>query len=351
MIAKSGCWLQRAMCVAAGFTIWGFGQVSALGGVQGISPLAVGGVPSAAEADKAGMAVLPQVLPLAFGSPGPQLRMPQAVVAAAAVGPGQPQILAAVPEGPAGGGEMSERPPKSVGRSLLYSAMVPGAGQLYAGSRGRAAFFFVLEVVGWGTYINWNTKGNDIEDEFRARADTTWSPFNYLKWRNSTIARNSSITHALPCSTFVEAGIVTRPSMSVPESLKGCADSEVQQYYELIGKYNQFVSGWADVTDRNLSPVQPTEVDSAENFLSETRLSYEDRRNDSNRYLKRASTVGGLILVNHIISAIDAARVARKRRDGEGEARIAARTRLVVSLREDSTGRTMPMLVAYRPLR
>lgn len=348
MIA-SGCWLQRAMCVAAGFTIWGFGQVSAEEGVQGTSPLATGAAPSAAEADNAGMAVLPKVLPLAFGSPGPQLRMPQDVVAAAVVGPSQPQILAAVSEGPAGGGEMSERPPKSVGRSLLYSAMVPGAGQLYAGSRGRAAFFFVLEVVGWGTYFNWKAKGSDIEDEFRARADTTWSPSRYLTWRTSTIARNSSITHALPCSTFVQAGIAA--SMSVPESLKGCAGPEVQQYYELIGKYDQFVAGWKDVTDQNLSPVQPTEVDSAENFHSKNRLSYEDRRDNSNRYLKRASTLGGLILVNHIISAIDAARVAKKRRDGEGEARIAARTRVVFTLREDSAGRTLPMLVAYRPLR
>ena len=105
MIA-SGCWLQRAMCVAAGFTIWGFGQVSAEEGVQGTSPLATGAAPSAAEADNAGMAVLPKVLPLAFGSPGPQLRMPQDVVAAAAVGPSQPQILAAVSEGPAGGGDV-----------------------------------------------------------------------------------------------------------------------------------------------------------------------------------------------------------------------------------------------------
>jgi hypothetical protein len=138
---------------------------------------------------------------------------------------------------------------------------------------------------------------------------------------------------------------------TVPEALKGCAGSEIQQYYELVGKYNQFVSGWADVTDEDGVRVQPTQVDSAENFLSEIRLTYEDRRNDSNKYLKRASTIGGLILVNHIISAVDAARVAKKRRLGESEARIAGRTRLLFSLREDSVGRTMPMLVAYRPLR
>ena len=27
----------------------------------------------------------------------------------------------------------------------------------------------------------------------------------------------------------------------------GCDDSEIPQYYELIGKYDQFVSGWTDL--------------------------------------------------------------------------------------------------------
>ena len=346
MIAKSGCWLQRAMCVAAGFTIWGFGQVLAEGGGQGNSPLAVGAVPTAAEADKAGMAVLPRVLPLAFGS-GPQLRMPQAVVAAAAVGPGQPQILAAVPEGPAGGGEMSERPPKSVGRSLLYSAMVPGAGQLYAGSRGRAAFFFVLEVVGWGTYFNWKAKGSDIEDEFRARADTTWSPSRYLTWRTSTIARNSSITHALPCSTFVQAGIAA--SMSVPESLKGCAGPEVQQYYELIGKYDQFVAGWNDIQDSTGTKFKDLlKVDNPADVTSPHRDAYEIRRDDSNKYLKRATNIAGLILVNHVFSAIDAARAARATANGADKASLQRRMRFAF-FRGGGSGKT-PMIVAYKPI-
>ena len=60
--------------------------------------------------------------------------------------------------------------------------------------------------------------------------------------------------------------------------------------------------------------------------------------------------MGGFILVNHIVSALDAARVARKRRAGESEARINGRTRLTFALREDSAGRTMPALTAYRPL-
>jgi len=338
--------LQRATWGTALFT---FGVLSQVWAQEGVArpetrPLVGGVVPAIAVVAQA--AALPQLLPLAFGLPNRPPRMSDAAVTAT-VADGQPHVLAAVPETPAGGEVMSGRPPRSVGRSLLYSAIVPGAGQFYNGSKRGAALFFGLEVVGWGIYLNWNSKGNDIEDEFRARADTAWSPLSYLAWRTSTIARNSSITHALPCSSYV-ANIA---ASTVPEALKGCAGSEIQQYYELVGKYNQFVSGWADVTDEDGVRVQPTQVDSAENFLSEIRLTYEDRRNDSNKYLKRASTIGGLILVNHVISAVDAARVAKKRRLGESEARIAGRTRLLFSLREDSVGRTMPMLVAYRPLR
>lgn len=362
MIATSRCRLHRAMRVGGVFTalltcgglsqVWADGlsglDGAAAGGDAPSSP-AVAAVPftAAAASREEGSALLPKLLPSAFGAPA---RRTWGSHGATSVGGwdgfGQRHMLAAVPAAPSGGGR-SEGPPKSVGRALLYSAILPGAGELYAGSWRRAAVFFGLEVVGWGVYLNWNDKGKDIEDEFRARADTTWSPLSYLAWRNSTISRNSSITHALPCSSFV-ANITS--STTVPEALAGCAGAERQQYYELIGKYNQFVAGWEDLSDQN-GFVRPTEVDSAENFLSEIRLTYEDRRNDSNRFLKRASTVGGLILVNHVISAVDAARVAKKRRDGEGEARIAARTRLVFFLREDSRGRSMPMLVAYRPLR
>ena len=73
-----------------------------------------------------------------------------------------------------------------------------------------------------------------------------------------------------------------------------------------------------------------TEVDSVENFHSERRLRYEDDRDESNRFLKRASTISGIILINHVISAIDAARVARARAAGADEAALRGRTRLVL---------------------
>lgn len=233
-------------------------------------------------------------------------------------------------------------------KALLLSGLLPGAGEFYAGSMKRAALFFSLEAAAWGMYLGSNGKGNDLEDDFRAVADVEWDPWDYLNWRTSTISRFSSITHALPCSAQVAASPTSTP---VSEALQGCSSSETQQYYELIGKYDQYISGWSDIRDRDGNPVQPTEVDSAENFLSELRLDYEVQRDDSNKYLKRATNLSGLILVNHVISAIDAARVAQARMEGASEAAIDRRTRFAFVLRGDPAyGRGMPMVMAYRPI-
>ena len=231
---------------------------------------------------------------------------------------------------------------RSPKRAFLYSALVPGAGEFWAGSKMRAALFFGLEVLGWGTYMSWSARGDDLESEFRARADTTWNPWNYLVWRDSRQARHSSRTHTLPCdSLFVQASSTT----PVADILKDCGTTETQQYYELIGKYDQFITGWGDITDRAGNQVHYSEVDSAENFHSATRLEYEDQRDDSNKYLKRAGNVAGLLLVNHVLSAIDAARVARARNQGQQEAAIARRLRFHATLDGDRTAR----LTAWRP--
>jgi len=234
-----------------------------------------------------------------------------------------------------GVGSMQEEG-KSPRRAFLFSALLPGAGEFYAGAEKRAVVFAGIEVIALGIYFTWNGKGNDVEKEFRAMADTSWSPLDYLAWRVSTRAsRYSSITHALPCSSFVESG----------GSLRGCDGRETQQYYELIGKYDQFVSGWEDVVDRTGNRVEPTDIDSVENFSSQLRLVYEVKRDDSNKYLKRASNVLGLILVNHALSAIDAARAARISSQGKSAA-LEKRARFAVVLPPQ---RRTPLLVMYKP--
>ena len=241
--------------------------------------------------------------------------------------------------------EVPGKSEKSPGRALLFSAILPGAGEFYAGARKRAAVFFGLEVAAWALWSSWNGEGNDIEDEFRKFADLDdsdddgWDALAYLAWDSSSISSRSSKTHHLPCRSFIEE----------TENFDACPETEKQQYYELIGKYNQFVAGWTDVIDQQGNPVEFSEIDSVENYHSDLRIAYEDRRNDSNKLLKRATNVTGLILVNHALSAIGAARAARSTVPGPGaRSHAAGRTRLAFVLPTGSGFDGTPMLMAYR---
>ena len=122
----------------------------------------------------------------------------------------------------------------------------------------------------------------------RSIVNDGYDPFTYLAWRDSPNSRYSSITHALPCSAYV---VATRSAVPLIDAISACPGSDRQQFYKLIGKYDQFVSGWVDLRD-GWDPVAKdwedpvnkgnlvhfTQVDSAENFQSELRLQYEDCR-------------------------------------------------------------------------
>ena len=241
------------------------------------------------------------------------------------------------------------RKDKSSKRAFLLSALVPGLGEWYAGSKKRGLAFLGAEAALVGMWVAWKGKGNDIVEEFRAVADEYWDPEEYIAWRGSPISKSSSITHALPCSSEVREMYIPAIASGLGADFGGCAASQIQQYYELLGKYDQFVAGWEDLRRGTGDAVAPTKVDSVENFHSELRLRYEDQRDESNRFLKRASTVSGVILINHVISAIDAARVARARATGADEAALRRRTRFALVMQPWTRGH-VPMFVAYKPL-
>ena len=235
-----------------------------------------------------------------------------------------------------GGGESKElvvlvsiRSEKSPGKALFLSALLPGAGEAYAGNLKRAAIFFGLEALGWTLWSTWDGKGNDIVDEFRATAREDWNPLEYIGWRLSSRSRFSSLTHALPCSVYVVTDGV--------DGLADCPKTDAQQYYELIGKYDQFISGWSDLTDGNGNRIEPSAVDSVEHYNSDLRLAYETRRKDS-----------GLILFNHVLSALDASRVARSAAEGKEASAIEGRTRFAFTTRDGLRGGA-PILLAYKP--
>ena len=248
-------------------------------------------------------------------------------------------------------GEINNTSNTSPRRAFFSSILIPGLGQLLAGDTMRGVIFSGVELATLGMYLNWSGKGKDTEDEFRKDAEEQWDPLAYRGWRGSTISRNSSITHALPCSSQVYRSLSTESESDGRLDFGNCEPAEIQQYYELIGKYDQYVAGWEDLVrlpEENRAVW--TEVDSVENFRSQMRLDYEVKRDESNRYLKRASWMTGILLVNHILSAIDAARVARAKAEGVVHSNINLRTRFALTMQGHRRG-GHPMVFAYKPLK
>ncbi len=141
---------------------------------------------------------------------------------------------------------------------ILLSAVVPGTGEMYAGSYIKGAVFLGLEVFLWWKYAGFREKGFDIEEKYEAFADAHWDS---LRWANEYNSDTDPSTHTLP-------------------------DTKTQQYYEMIGKYDQFQAGWDN---------------------QENRDTYMTMRLNSNNEFEKASTCAMLTLANHVFSALDAA--------------------------------------------
>ena len=164
---------------------------------------------------------------------------------------------------------------------ILLSVAVPGAGEFYAGSWLKGAVLLGAEVALWYGYWKFSNRGQEFEDEFHDYADTHWSED---LWQENKTGHDPS-THTLP-------------------------DTKTQQYYEMIGKYDQFRAGWDDYVEGGLS-------------LTPNRDYYEGLRDDSNTQFKRASTCFMLSMGNRLLSVFDTGFTIRRiNRRVEGKVRM-----------------------------
>ncbi len=206
----------------------------------------------------------------------------------------------------------------STGRAFLYSLLLPGAGELYTGSKLKAAFFFGVEVFSWYQYVTNYGDGQDLEDQYRDYANQYWNPGDYRAW------------------LIDEVGI---PADSLPYINEEGEEEffthhlpgfKTQQYYEMIGKYDQFVYGWED-----------TDYASGDSLSENHRIKYLSMRQESNSKFDTARNYAIVSIANRVISAFDAALSARrlnKKADRFSEVRLKARL-------ADYHGEKIPKLV------
>lgn len=184
-------------------------------------------------------------------------------------------------------------------RALFFSALIPGAGELYAKSYIKAGAFLLAEVAAWMVYGSYTNKGENEEKKYQQYADVHWDPEVWKQWLQNY------------------SGSVDDAHASTMEKyLSGDKSATTkQQYYEMIGKYPAFYVGW-DFTDYygNQSLFDVITMDSIEAIQQNSPDigGYMDMRDKSNKLFRLARTATNYVIVNHILSAIDAAWTAKR---------------------------------------
>ncbi|MGE5364613.1 MAG: hypothetical protein ACM3SM_10810 [Bacteroidota bacterium] len=190
----------------------------------------------------------------------------------------------------------------------LMSLAVPGAGEIYSGSYWKALAFIAVEAAAITANIYYNKKGDDATKEFQAFAEEHWSARRYAEWINKFSTDLNVTTPAIDLEKVDRhdfAEIRRAEDQVVLKSASGdlhfshkLPDYQSQQYYELIGKYHQYNHGWDDSDPNTVEWV---------NNLSERFHKYADMHiKPDDTYYKYASQAVTVLVLNHIISAVDA---------------------------------------------
>jgi len=189
---------------------------------------------------------------------------------------------------------------------ILLSALVPGTGEFYAGSWLKGSIFLGVEVALWVGYSRYTSKGQEWEDTFHDYANTHWSEPEY--WTH--LAGQVGITGVTTDNYPMYLDQLRQAEAELPHYTHSLPETKTQQYFEMIGKYNQFKAGWDD-------------WEAGKPDLTPNRDYYENIRHNSNVQLKRASYCAMLALGNHLLSIFDTAWTIRRiNRQVEGKLRM-----------------------------
>jgi len=193
----------------------------------------------------------------------------------------------------------------------LMSLAIPGAGEVYSGEYTKGAIFFVAEVVGLTVGILQNKKGDDRTTEFQAYADEHWSAVKYAQYLNTYAGvqyradkKNATIDLTAPrdvlwsqINAYEEGPWAEGFSHKLPKYPE-------QQYYELIGKYNQFKYGW-DTYPVDPATGLPRKDTGYNNDIPQQLLDYAKVRGTANDFYSASRLAFSLVVVNHLLSAVD----------------------------------------------
>lgn len=155
---------------------------------------------------------------------------------------------------------------KSVGLGIIYSLLLPGMGELYADSYSSGKYFTIAEGVLWGTLIGMNAYSNWQEDNYKTYAAST-------------------------------AGVIN-------DAYKD------EEFYANIGDYTSVYSyNDQKALERNFDEMYDEEIYFWKWNNTDERRTYRDMWNSSETASNNIRFVVGGLILNRVISAINAARL------------------------------------------
>ncbi len=187
------------------------------------------------------------------------------------------------------------------------SAIIPGAGEFYSEQYIKSIAFIAVEAAAITFAIVYNKKGDDQTNLFQNYADQNWSVVRYAKWTVVHAQSMNANVDPNQFKVFYPNGSVNWSELNrLEEAIGGYYSHRLpyrgeQQYYELIGKYPQFNVGWQQFGDDPNKPY--TYGDPLVPQFSD----YSAMRGKANDFYNVASKAIVVVVVNHVISAIDAA--------------------------------------------
>jgi len=201
-------------------------------------------------------------------------------------------------------------------KPMMASLVIPGFGQyLNQSPWWKTAIFVGVEVVGIAGYVTWTNKADDITKEYENWADEHW---DMNSWVNGSAILLSDIQRENPSVndvridgshhiTIIVNGKYESSHILLDNPNIDYTELRDWDFYEGIGKYDQFVAGWDDAR-LNWEIVHKNIKDGEDELIVMTpnKQHYLDLRNDSNVLYKNAKFAASALLFNHIFSALDA---------------------------------------------
>ncbi len=219
--------------------------------------------------------------------------------------------------------EPVEKGEKSPWLAAGMSLIVPGTGEIYTENYLKGAVFMAAEAGFWLMAYLYDQKGDDQTTRYKNFANLHWSAERYAAWTIDHLGslnpdiqtpRDEYYDLVFPngydpedpcgppfdCVAWGELNKLERDiaSNGYTHALPYYAE---QQYYELIGKYEQFSRGWDDS-----DPGSPLENYLPIRSTSARFFEYAKMRAEANNNYDVASTFVSVAVINHILSAADA---------------------------------------------